>query len=212
VATSGTVSYASPVLTWTGTLAVGATATVTYSVTVDDPDTGNGMLVNAVTSAAPGSTCPATGTGGSQCAVTVGVIAGPLSIAAPGSATLAAAAPGGLAAGSLGPVQVIDDRGFGGSWTATVSSTDFTTGAGSPVETIPAGDVTYGITGLAAAAGPAIFTHVTAASLSGSPQAVVSATNVDGNTTVTWNPTIQVAVPAGAIGGTYTATITHSVS
>jgi hypothetical protein len=41
---------------------------------------------------------------------------------------------------------------------------------------------------------------------------VVSATNVDGNTTVTWDPVIQVAVPAGAIGGVYTATITHSVS
>jgi uncharacterized repeat protein (TIGR01451 family) len=212
VATSGTVSYASPVLTWTGTLAVGATATITYSVTVDNPDTGNGMLVNVVTSAAPGSTCPATGTGSSQCAVTVGVIAGPLSIAAPGSATLGTAAPGGLAAGSLGPVQVIDDRGFGGSWTATVSSTDFTTGGGSPVETIPAGDATYGITGLATATGPATFTHVTTASLSGSPQAVVSAINVDGNTTVTWDPVLQVAVPAGAIGGVYTATVTHSVS
>ena len=48
--------------------------------------------------------------------------------------------------------------------------------------------------------------------LSGTPQAVVSATNVDGNTTVTWNPAIQVTVPAGAVGGAYTATITHSVS
>jgi hypothetical protein len=41
---------------------------------------------------------------------------------------------------------------------------------------------------------------------------VVSASTVNGNTTVTWDPTIQVAVPAGAIGGTYTATITHSGS
>ena len=29
-----------PDLTWTGDLAVGASATVTYSVTVNDPDTG----------------------------------------------------------------------------------------------------------------------------------------------------------------------------
>ena len=39
-ATAGTVSYASPILTWTGNLAVGATATITYSVTVNNPDTG----------------------------------------------------------------------------------------------------------------------------------------------------------------------------
>ena len=48
--------------------------------------------------------------------------------------------------------------------------------------------------------------------LSGNPQAIVTATNVAGNTTVTWNPLIQVAVPGGAIGGTYTATIIHSAA
>jgi hypothetical protein len=45
-----------------------------------------------------------------------------------------------------------------------------------------------------------------------SPQAVVSATNVAGNTSVSWDPTVQVAIPANAISGDYTATITHSVS
>ena len=39
-ATSGSVCYASPNLTWTGNLAVGAVATITYSVTVNNPDTG----------------------------------------------------------------------------------------------------------------------------------------------------------------------------
>ena len=93
-----------------------------------------------------------------------------------------------------------------------VSSTNFTTGGGTPVETIPAGDATYAITGLSTATGPATFTHVSMVNLSGSPQAVVSATNVTGNTAVSWNPLIQVAVPGGAVGGTYTATITHSAS
>jgi hypothetical protein len=45
-----------------------------------------------------------------------------------------------------------------------------------------------------------------------SPQDIVNATNVDGNTTVTWNPVIDVAIPGGATGGTYTATIVHSVT
>ena len=35
------MSYTSPNLTWTGNLAVGATATITYSVTVNNPDTGS---------------------------------------------------------------------------------------------------------------------------------------------------------------------------
>ena len=35
------MSYTSPNLTWTGNLAVGATATITYSVTVNSPDTGS---------------------------------------------------------------------------------------------------------------------------------------------------------------------------
>ena len=43
-ATVGSGLYTSPNLTWTGTLAPGATATVTFSVTVSNPDTGNKIL------------------------------------------------------------------------------------------------------------------------------------------------------------------------
>ena len=196
---------------WTGSLTPGGTATITYSVTVNDPDTGNTILTNTVASTAPGSTCPP-GTGGSRCSVTTGIIAGPLSITAPASATLGTSPPGGTIQNNLGTIEVTDDRGFGADWTATVSSTGFTTGGGSPAETIPAGEATYTVTGLATATGPAAFTNVTTATLSGSPQAVVSATQVDGDTGVTWDPVIHVTVPAGAIGGAYTATITHSVS
>ncbi len=57
-ATSGGVSYSAPTLTWTGALAPGATATITYSVTVDKPDTGDKLLVNALTSTARGEQLP----------------------------------------------------------------------------------------------------------------------------------------------------------
>ena len=57
-ATAGTVSYASPMLTWTGDLAPARPSTISYSVTVNDPDTGGRLLTNTVASAAPGSTCP----------------------------------------------------------------------------------------------------------------------------------------------------------
>ena len=198
-------------LTWTGSLAPGATATITYSATVNNPDTGHGALSNTVVSTATGSNSPA-GSRSPGCTVTVTVVAGPLSVTAPATASLGSAAPGGTLSAGLGTVQVTDDRGFGAGWTATVSATGFATGTGTPAETIPAADAQYDITALGTATGSATFTPVPATQLSASPQPVVNATNVAGNTTVTWNPTIEVTIPGSAVGGTYTATITHSVS
>ncbi|WP_416970237.1 isopeptide-forming domain-containing fimbrial protein [Streptomyces sp. 4F14] len=67
-ATAGSVSWASPKLTWTGDVAAGTTVTITYSATVNNPDTGNGQMVNAVTGPAdsncpPGNTSSACSTG-----------------------------------------------------------------------------------------------------------------------------------------------------
>ena len=186
----GTVSYASPNLTWTGDLAPGQAATISYTVTVNNPDTGPGTLSNTVTSAVPGSTCPAASPG-PDCAVTVAVVAGPLTITVPATASLGSGPPGGTISSGLGTVQVTDDRGFGADWTATVASTGFATGTGTQAETIPAGNARYLIAALSSATGPATFTPVPSVRLSASPQAVVSATNVAGNTTVTWDPTVR---------------------
>ena len=71
-ATRGAVSYASPVLTWTGNLTPGQAATITYTVTVDNPETGDNILTNTVTSAAPGSNC-GTGSTDPRCTSTVPV-------------------------------------------------------------------------------------------------------------------------------------------
>ncbi|EME55267.1 DUF7507 domain-containing protein [Amycolatopsis decaplanina] len=57
-ATIGAVSYATPKLTWTGDLGVGETATVTYTVKVKNPATGDNLLKNAVSSETPGGNCP----------------------------------------------------------------------------------------------------------------------------------------------------------
>jgi choice-of-anchor A domain-containing protein/uncharacterized repeat protein (TIGR01451 family) len=77
-ATTGSVAYSAPNLTWTGALAIGAVATITYSVTVNNPDLGSTDLIDTVTSSTPGNNCvplstlgflmsssygPATGTG-----------------------------------------------------------------------------------------------------------------------------------------------------
>jgi uncharacterized repeat protein (TIGR01451 family) len=210
-ASSGSVSFASPVLTWTGDLTPGQTVTISFSVTVNNPDTGGRVLTNTAVSAASGGNCP---DGGSDpaCTATVDIISGDLTITVPGSASLGSADPGGTAAASLGTVQVTDNRGFGANWTATVSATAFTTGTGVPRETIPVGNVSYNISGLSHTTGSATFSDVPVTTFSTDPQAVVSATNVAGNTSATWEPLIEVHVPPGAIAGTYTATITHSAS
>jgi uncharacterized repeat protein (TIGR01451 family) len=79
VATSGSVTYAAPGLSWVGDLAVGATATITYSVTARAPDPGDKTMVNPVSSSAPGSTCPPAG-GGAACYTTVAVLTPALTI------------------------------------------------------------------------------------------------------------------------------------
>ena len=78
-------------LTWTGSLAPGDSATITYSVTVNNPDTGGKLLINTVASSAVGSTCPP-GTTSSPCQVTVPVLTPALTIVKTASA--ATAAPG----------------------------------------------------------------------------------------------------------------------
>jgi large repetitive protein len=55
----GVLSYSAPNLAWTGSLPIGASATISYSVTVHSPDPGDKILNNSVVSAAPGSICPA---------------------------------------------------------------------------------------------------------------------------------------------------------
>ncbi|WP_236005029.1 DUF11 domain-containing protein [Amycolatopsis pittospori] len=57
-ASPGSVSYAAPKLTWTGTLAVGASAEISYTVKVKNPNTGDNRLKNVVTSETPGGNCP----------------------------------------------------------------------------------------------------------------------------------------------------------
>ncbi|MFT4082531.1 MAG: hypothetical protein QM638_08095 [Nocardioides sp.] len=68
---TGGASYAAPTLSWSGALAAGATHRVRYSVTVDDPDTGDQHLDNTVvTPSGSGGDCP-TGTDNADCTADV---------------------------------------------------------------------------------------------------------------------------------------------
>ena len=140
-------------------------------------------------------------------------VTGVLSITAPASAGLGATAPGGTVSAGLGIVQVTDNRGsLAVGWTATVSSTSYTTGGGTAAETIPVPDARYSISGFTATTGSATFTSTAVTQMSTGAQAVVTATNVAGSNSASWNPVVQVVVPGAAVAGTYSATITHSVS
>ena len=57
-ASSGTLSIGATGAVWTGDIPVGATVTITCTVTVNNPDTGNHIMTATAVSAAPGSNCP----------------------------------------------------------------------------------------------------------------------------------------------------------
>lgn len=121
------------------------------------------------------------------------------------------------ASGSLGNVTVTDTRGaLPATWTASAVATAFTTGTATANETIAAGNVAY----FAGVGTPAVGqvgafvptgTLVTPTAI-GTTAAVGSWTAGVGNNTVTWNPTVKFTLLASQVAGTYSGTITHSVS
>jgi len=137
---------------------------------------------------------------------------GALTITVPTSAVLGSGAPGTtIGPTALGVVTVTDNRALLlATWTATVSSTTFVTGAGSAAETIPVADATY-VTGTPTHTGLVVVTPTPTLTLAVASQTVVTGAGV-GNNSAAWNPTIAIAVPAAAVTGLYTGTISHSVA
>ena len=145
---------------------------------------------------------------------------GTLSISVPGSpVNLGSAATGaGTITGQLGNVTVTDNRGvLLGSWTAQVSASNFTTGGGTANETVGVGNVSYWSGAATSTSGTGTFTpgQATAGAaiaLSTSGQTAFSGSSLVGNNAATWNPTLTVTIPSAAVAGTYTGTVTHTVS
>jgi hypothetical protein len=139
--------------------------------------------------------------------VTYTVTTGALSMSVPASATLGSGAPGTTISAPIGPVTVTDDRALlSASWTVTAAETDFTSGT----STILATSATYS-PGTITTTGTITATP-TSVTLSNSAQTVVTGSAGVGDNTATWNPTISVHVPASAVGGTYSGTLTQSVA
>lgn len=145
--------------------------------------------------------------------VTFSITTAGLTINSPGSVSIGSVASGATSiAGQIGPVTVTDGRAtLNGSWTSTVTGTDFTTGGGTPAETIPNINVSYSPGPLTASTGTGTFTPGPGGQIN-VPRVAFTGTALVGNNTATWNPTLTVTIPAATVGGTYTGTVTHSVA
>lgn len=110
--------------------------------------------------------------------------------------------------GPLGQVVVRDRRGApeGSGWVASVVSTSFRSRTG---PAIPASDIRY-TAGPIKRVGSATYTADDPQNLTHAKPAV-TASNISGNNTASWNPTLHVDITSGLAAGVYTATITHSV-
>jgi hypothetical protein len=180
----------------TGVLAGTPTAPGTSSFTVQVTD-GNNQTATEATS--------------------LTVLAGALQIMVPSGAALPNTTPGGTVSAQLGTTTVTDDRGMANaSWTATVTTTTFVTGGGSAAETIGLARISYW-------SGPATASTGGGTLTPGQPNAAAAvnlttsrtAFSLAGGNTInslSWNPTLTVSVPAAAVQGAYTATVTHSVA
>lgn len=151
---------------------------------------------------------------------TFAVTGGSLAITLPASVNLGSAAPGGAINAQMGTIQVIDNRALlAAAWTASVTTTSFTTGGATTPETVPVADVSYWSGPSTASYLPSTTGTFTpgqanaaaAVVLSTSRTAFTLASGV-GDNSLSWNPTLQIAVPAAAVAGTYTGTVTHSAA
>ena len=230
-ATTGSVSYASSAITWTGNLAVGASSTTTYTVTVADPDTGNRSLTGTVVSPTAGSTCPGGNTSAS-CTATVTVLVPALAISntagvtttTPGSSvpyTITVSNTGQTAytgtSVTVALAAALDDATYNGDAITTAGSVVYSAAARTLVWT---GDLAVGTAVTITASvtvtdpDPGDRTLTTVAS-----SAAAGSTCPSGTTNAACTTTVQVRVPAltitkatGASTTTPGSVVTHTVT
>jgi hypothetical protein len=182
---------------------LGLSAAAIFATGLTMPAASAAVTSAAVSAPAPGPDANTT--------VTFAVTSGALTITAPATANLGSGAPGTDISGEVGTTTVTDDRALlSASWNATASATDFTTAGGTTPEIIPATDVDYAPGTVTTTGGITATPHDI--TLDHEPQLVVAGTAGVGNNTASWDPTLTVHVPAQAVVGTYTGTLTQSVS
>lgn len=173
------------------------------------------LLAGAGAAALAGLQAPAASATG----VTFTLAGGSLSISQPSStATLTGAAlgpTGTTMSGALGATTVTDNRGSTAGWTSTIATTAFSDGgtgslaASTAKAYVPSAITTTGT--VTASAGLYVLAG-TGLTLSTSAQSFVTGTLALGVNSATFTPYLAVTVPATATTGTYTGTVTQTVS
>ena len=229
--TTGTVSYAAPVLSWTGGLAPGASATISYSVAVHDPDPGDKRLINTVVSASAGSNCRA-GSLDSRCTAAVNVLVPGLTIVTTASSptTVPGATVGhtitvtnsgatALTAATFADAlaSVLDDATYGGDAATTTGTLGYANSTLTWTGNLAIGaaaTITYSVTVHAADGGDNLLTSTVTSTSSGSNCAAGSA---DRRCTTTvpvarlilaYGPTDPTTTPGSVV--TFSATYTNT--
>lgn len=132
---------------------------------------------------------------------------GSLDVTPAAGAALNDGAPGAASvSGSLGAVGVSDTRGSTAGWTVSAASSTFVDGAGSVSTGVSynSGAAT-GTTGTVTAGSAGATSITTAAPVAGG-------TAASGNNSASYTPTLTVGLPASALAGDYTGTVTTSIA
>jgi hypothetical protein len=103
----------------------------------------------------------------------------------------------------LGTVTVTDNIGGTADWTVSASAVTFASAEGGALGVASYASAASDVVGTATVT-PSAVADLTVGS------AVQTATGVSGANTATWNPTITLVIPAGALAGTYESAIVHS--
>jgi hypothetical protein len=139
-----------------------------------------------------------------------------VSIAVPANANLGSASIGATLTAQLGSVTASGGGVLGVQVTASVACSDFKTGSGTAAETISKTNVFYwsgpatAWSGLVGSGTPGQPTSADKVSCATSQEAF-GAQALLLSVSVSWNPTIVIHIPATAVQGTYTGTVTHTV-
>lgn len=147
---------------------------------------------------------------------TFAITGGTLSVSVPASTvalnTGTVSAGAASATAQLGSVAVTDTRGaLVNTWTTTVGSTTFVTGAASAAETVAKSNIAYSSGVATSTTGLGTFVPGVLANLSANGTGA-SWTGAAGNSTAAWNPTLVFTLLSSQVAGTYTGTVSHSIA
>src|SRR3954447_22455265 len=172
------------------------------------------VLALAVLTAAAVTALVPTAANAADTNVTFTLSGGSLTLTAPAAAALTA---GGLgvggttATGTLGSSVVTDTRGaLAHTVTVTMSTTDFTAAGGATIDKSNA----TGYSGVATPSGVGLpVPTLTGQNIGAAGGAtILQLTGVIGSVSASYNPTVSVAVPAGAVAGDYSGVVTQTAA